>query len=87
MAPKVWISKIEFSDNSNIQFERNDIVVFVGPNNSGKSATLKEVNKFIISRKGTGKVVKNIDMQKEGNEDDLVSFLKSNSGYNSYYKE
>ena len=36
---RAWISEIEFNDNSAIKLEQNDIVVFVGPNNAGKSIT------------------------------------------------
>ena len=38
MEPKIWIKKIKFSDDTVIEFESNDVIVIVGPNNSGKSA-------------------------------------------------
>ena len=42
MATRIWINEITFSDNSTLQFEKDDIIVLVGPNNAGKSASLKE---------------------------------------------
>ena len=38
--PTAWIEEASFSDGSKVAFNENDIVVFVGPNNSGKSASL-----------------------------------------------
>ena len=32
----VFVRSITFNDNTNIQFGHSDIVVFTGPNNSGK---------------------------------------------------
>ena len=42
MTARIWVSEIQFSDDSNIAIDKNDIVVLVGPNNAGKSASLKK---------------------------------------------
>jgi ABC-type multidrug transport system ATPase subunit len=62
MKAKVWIANIKFSDGSLIDFEPNQITVFVGPNNAGKSASLKELNSFTQDKNREGKVVKDFSL-------------------------
>ena len=38
-----YISELEFNTGEKVQINRNDIVVFVGPNNAGKSQSLKDI--------------------------------------------
>lgn len=76
MKPKVWIEKIRFSDNSELTFDANQITVFVGPNNAGKSATLKELNALTRQKNREGKVVKDFTLRKDGTSDDLLEFVK-----------
>jgi len=77
MIPRIWISEMQFSDNTKISFEKNDIVVFVGPNNAGKSASLKEATQLLKAKTNKGKVIKNIIIEKEGEEIEFFSFLES----------
>jgi predicted ATPase len=76
MIPKIWIEKIKFSDSSELTFEPNQITVFVGPNNAGKSATLKEINILTRQKNREGLVVKDFALKKEGTPDDLLNFIK-----------
>ena len=49
MEPRVWVKTVKFSDGTTIEFADDDVVVIVGPNNSGKSATLRGIrDKFAI---------------------------------------
>lgn len=79
MKTRIWISEIEFSDKTKISFEKNDIVVFVGPNNAGKSASLKEATRLIKQKNDKGKVLLDISIEKEGEETELINFLDSYS--------
>src|SRR5687768_10751657 len=72
---KVWISEITFSDASKIPISKNEIVVFVGPNNSGKSASLKEAASLLQRKNENGKVIKDIVISSQGTENDLIAFL------------
>ena len=72
---KVWISEIEFSDNSKVPINENDIVVLVGPNNAGKSATLKEAAKMLNQKNEKGKVVLDITINKSGSQEELLSYI------------
>jgi len=74
---RVWITEIEFSDNSKITFDKQDIVVFVGPNNAGKSASLKEAATMLRAKNNNGKVIKDLKFEKQGDTDQFISFLES----------
>lgn len=77
MTTRIWISDITFSDGSTISTLKDEIVVLVGPNNAGKSATLKEAAKLLQTKNNPSKVVKKITIDKEGEETDLISFLEN----------
>jgi len=76
---KVWLSEILFNDNTKIAFDQNDIVVLVGPNNAGKSATLKEAAALLQTKNNKGKILQDITIKKNGDEKELISFLDSYS--------
>lgn len=79
MNTRIWISKLKFSDDTTIEFEKDDIIVFVGPNNAGKSASLKEAARFLNTKSDRGKVLKDITFEKEGDETELLKYLQFNS--------
>ena len=70
---------MKFSDDTTLQFEKDDIVVFVGPNNAGKSASLKESATLLKSKTNKGKVLKDITIEKEGDETEFFGHLQSYS--------
>ena len=59
-----YISKIVFNDNTEIEVGQNDIMVFVGPNNAGKSQALKDIYKLSERNVNPGVVVKNLSIKK-----------------------
>ena len=82
--PKVSISKIRFSGGQVFDFEDNEKILIVGPNNSGKSEFLREVIAIICwhnkqIRFEDNKVVKHLELRKEGSLDDLRAFLEENA--------
>ena len=38
-----YISRITFNNGESLDISRDDIVIFVGPNNAGKSQSLKDI--------------------------------------------
>lgn len=72
--PAFSFKEVTFSDGTALSFAEDEIVVFVGPNNAGKSATLKEME-ALVSRNGGHTVVKSAKLHKTGNRDDLESYL------------
>lgn len=67
-----YISKITFNNNQSVEINANDIVVFVGANNVGKSQTLKDIYE-LCDRKVPTMVVEDIDIVKY--DVDLDKFL------------
>lgn len=82
MRTRIWISEITFSDDTTLQFEKDDIVVFVGPNNAGKSASLKESASLIKAKNKKGKVLKDLNIKKEGDEIELFQLLDTSTTKN-----
>ena len=74
--PKLCFETITFSDDTTLELDEDDIVVFVGPNNAGKSAALRELEGW-VARSRPGHVVKNATMTKEGTEEDLRTYLEA----------
>ena len=77
--PNASISKIKFSDETEIPISKNDVVVFVGPNNSGKSLALKNLNDSFAQISNIGLVIKNISIATEGTFEELFANVKENS--------
>jgi hypothetical protein len=80
--PSAYISSLTFSGGDTIKCEKNEKIILVGPNNSGKSQTLREL--IGISKDGKTEhtvVVKNLKLEKEGTKEDLADFLKEEADY------
>ncbi|MCZ0939551.1 MAG: AAA family ATPase [Caldilineaceae bacterium] len=74
--PKLFFSTVTFSDGTTLTLDEDDIVVFVGPNNAGKSAALRELEAW-VARSQPGLVVKSAEMTKKGTKDDLRAYLEA----------
>ena len=73
--PKVTFKSITFSDGKNLALEENDIVVFVGPNNAGKSVALKELQGHLAGTVDP-KVIKSVELRQTGTTEGFLKFLK-----------
>jgi len=73
------ISNVEFNDSTKVNLNSNDIIVFVGANNSGKSASLKEIFGTLQSFKIPTKVVSKIIISKNKSDTEIIKFLEENS--------
>ncbi|MFR8213581.1 MAG: ATP-dependent nuclease [Longicatena caecimuris] len=74
-----YISRLEFNTGESLDVKKNDIVVFVGPNNAGKSQSLKDIY-TLSSRKLSTIVVSDIEITKS--EESLLPLLQSISSGN-----
>lgn len=72
---KVYVTEIMFSSGQKISFEEDEKVIIVGPNNSRKSQTLREII-GISSSDTTGQVIKELKIHKDGTREDLENLLK-----------
>ena len=68
-----YISQLQFNNEETIDISSNDIVVFVGPNNAGKSQSLKDI--FTLSKSKLPTVVIS-DITITKTEGSLVSILE-----------
>lgn len=78
LKPKLSFETITFSDDTTLSFDEDDIVVFVGPNNAGKSATLRELEGW-VAKSQAGVVVKSAALKKTGSAADLLAYLHINA--------
>lgn len=80
--PKVYIKKIEFNNEENapLELKHDDIVVFVGPNNVGKSRILKDLRNYIIKDPISNKIiVKNVEYEEENfNKENMEAYFLRN---------
>jgi len=78
--PSAHISELIFSSDQKISLDPKDKVLIVGPNNSGKSQTLREIVQVAHSGQLVGCVVlKAVTIHKEGNAKDLKAYLDANA--------
>ena len=76
--PSLRISELEFKDGTKVSLNDNDIVVFVGANNVGKSRVLKDIKDNLIGNKEKQILVKNIIYKEDNfNEETLNNYIKN----------
>jgi len=76
--PTISFESVTFSSGTTLDFDEDEIVVFVGPNNAGKSAALREMEAFVSH--GTAEtVIKTAKLKKTGTQDDFRAYLLKHS--------
>ena len=82
-----YISKLVFNNDEELEINKNDIVVFVGPNNVGKSQSLKDIRNLAYNSQYLfSKVVKSITLsQLSGNIIELIDTLRFKSGTDAVF--
>lgn len=73
--PRIAVRKLTFSDSSEITCGNDDIVVFVGPNNSGKSEALRNILAKAQSDSSSGVVIPTVEFDRQGSADDVHGWL------------
>lgn len=76
LRPRLSFETITFSDGTVLRLDEDDIVVFVGPNNAGKSAALRELETW-VAMSTPGLVIKDATMVKVGTQSDLKAYLEA----------
>lgn len=82
--PKLSINTITFSGGQTLTLDDYDKVLIVGPNNSGKSQTLRDIMSVLQDSSARPIVIKDIEFKKEGTNQQLDEFIKKNGSYSSY---
>lgn len=81
-SPLLKIERIQFTGGSEVFTANSEIVVIVGPNNSGKTRTLQEIQQFISHQPGwpidlkSFFALKSISISKSGTGADVANWLK-----------
>ena len=74
--PGIYVREITFNDGSTVSdIGRNDIIVFVGANNVGKSQTLRDIYHGLGDEKVS--ILKDIHAYKSGQSKDVIELVKS----------
>ena len=80
--PSASISELVFSGGDEFLIDKNEKVILVGPNNSGKSESLRELLRTCSDGKtDRNLVVKGLKITKEGTVEELKGFLEENADY------
>jgi energy-coupling factor transporter ATP-binding protein EcfA2 len=77
--PHARVASAEFSDGTRLTFSGGDVVVFVGPNNAGKSAALRNIRELFQNASHITEVIKAIKLETSGSVDELVEWLPRKS--------
>jgi hypothetical protein len=77
MIPRIAVESITFSGGQTINLSPDDVVVIVGPNNVGKSATLGAIRAMMEKADRTSPIISAIKFFKEGDDPSLEHWLRS----------
>lgn len=77
--PPVYFENITFSDGTMIDLSANGIIVFVGPNNAGKSVALGDLELLLGKRKedGRGLVIQSASPKKTIEFEEFIDLMKN----------
>ncbi|WP_445147251.1 ATP-dependent nuclease [Dyella sp. Tek66A03] len=76
--PTISFASITFSNQNTLALEDDEIVVFVGPNNAGKSAALRELQAAVGSN-GSHQVIKNTTLRRKGTQKEFLEYLEKHA--------
>lgn len=78
-SPSVTVKQLTFSDGTVVSLNSDDIVVFVGPNNAGKSAALREIEAHFGHKNTPNQVILAMETQRHGTLAELEQAFINNS--------
>ena len=82
MKPQVFISKLEFNDNTVMDLDSSDIVIFTGANNAGKSQVLRDIDNKMSRDSNKTIVLRSLQFIYAGDINEIEeSFKKKEGGY------
>lgn len=84
--PSAHLKSITFSSGQTLALDENDKILIVGPNNSGKSQTLRDIISLITKDLPQNMVIKNLSLKRKGSSEDFSNYLRENGElHGSYY--
>jgi AAA15 family ATPase/GTPase len=86
MKARIWIDEITFKNGTILKLYKDSIVVFVGPNNAGKSQILNDINLLTRAQHGVAaKILDKIILNKQGDEKDFLKTMEARYKNRQYY--
>jgi hypothetical protein len=76
--PSLTVAALTFSDGTRISLKPDDVVMFVGPNNSGKSMALRQIE-WNLDEPRRFNVISSCEDQRDGSDIDFKNYVKSKS--------
>ena len=85
MTPQIFISKLEFDDNTVMDLSSSDIVIFIGANNAGKSQVLRDIDNKMSRDNHKTIVLRSLQYTHTGDIKELEdTFKKKEGGYHPF---
>ena len=75
--PYIYVNAVTFNNEETVSIAQNDIVVFVGPNNVGKSRSLYDIQQLAKRSEYSGLVFKAITLHK-GDKESIANYIDAN---------
>lgn len=85
MKTEFWIESLEFKNNLIVNLKKNSIVVFVGPNNSGKSQILREISQQTKGSKINNIILESLTISASGDGDDFLKRIENRRKDKTYF--
>lgn len=82
MDPRISIKKLTFSDGTEISPAADEVLVIVGPNNSGKSATLRAIRGLLTNQSYRSPVLPAVAFDRVGSPEEVMSWLEATARRN-----
>lgn len=76
MSFSVSLGRLRFSGGQEIPVERGQVLTLVGPNNCGKSTTLREILQSLENPNARAKVVTSVELDRDGDQGEFVGWLE-----------
>ncbi|EPF6160410.1 ATP-dependent nuclease [Citrobacter sedlakii] len=83
--PSAHLESITFSSGQTLVLNENDKILIVGPNNSGKSQTLRDIISLITKDLPQNMVIKNLSLKRKGSREDFSNYIKENGELHGNY--
>lgn len=74
--PSATVSELEFSNGTSLSISPRDIVIVVGPNNAGKSATLRAIRDKLGECAAQSPVLRSIKVCKQGTSEEFSQWIE-----------
>ncbi len=75
---RVGINTFRVSDGTTVDIPESGVTLFVGPNNSGKSQSLRDLSGLCNSPNYVGRAITQLDLRKEGSAEQFATWVANN---------